>query len=314
MNTFTCDPADFSLDDTLASGQAFRWRRDARGWWTGVLRARVIRLRQDGARLIYSATGPGDAPEILRDFLQLDTDLGAIKRELVARDPALVGPIGHAPGLRLLRQDPEECLLSFVCSTANTVPRIAAGIARLSRLVGAPLAAAEEEPYHAFPTVAALAAADPARIAATTGLGYRAARLVRVARQVAARPPGWLPGLRARPYAEAHAALCALDGVGPKIADCVCLFSLDHTAAVPVDTHIRQVAQVLGYLPAPAPPPGSRRAGPAGLTAAAYRRVGDEFRRRYGALAGYAQNWLFYDHFRGYWGGHSPLLRVRSEE
>ena len=316
MNTFLYDPADFSLDDTLASGQAFRWRRDAAGWWTGVLRGWVIRLRQDGARCTYTAAGPGDAWAVLRDFLQLDTDLGAIKRELLARDPALAGPIGRAPGLRLLRQDPEECLLSFVCSTANSVPRIALGIARLSRLLGAPLAVnAADGPYHAFPGVAALAAADPAQIAAHTGLGYRAARLVRVARQVAARPPGWLVSLRTRPYAEAHAALCALDGVGAKIADCVCVFSLDHTAAVPVDTHIRQVAQTLGYLPAPAPALPARRAASAGLTAAAYRRVGDEFRRRYGPLAGYAQNWLFYDHFRGYWGGHSPLLRgMRNEE
>jgi N-glycosylase/DNA lyase len=311
MPDFSYDPAQFALDDTLASGQAFRWQRASDGWWTGVVGAQVIRLRQDGARFTYTATGPGDTLAILRELFQLDVDLGAIARELLARDPRLAGPLARSPGLRLLRQDPTECLLSFVCSTANTVPRIAVGITRLSRLLGAPLATGGEESYYAFPPLSRLAGADPAAIAAATGLGYRAARLVRVAGEVADRPPGWLLGLRAVPYAAAHTALVTLHGVGAKIADCVCLFSLDHPAAVPVDTHIWQVAQALWPEESATPGGGGRRGTGAGLTAAAYRRVGDAFRRRYGPYAGYAQNWLFYDHFCRHWGGHSPLLTER---
>jgi N-glycosylase/DNA lyase len=178
----------------------------------------------------------------------------------------------------------------------------------MSAMLGQPLGTVDGQPYYAFPTVATLAAADPAELQAASGLGYRAGRIVAAAGLLAAREPGWLRGLRTVPYPAAHTALQALPGVGPKVADCVCLFSLDHPEAVPVDTHIWQVAQ--GHWGQGAAGIAAGAAGPrvGGLTAAAYRRVGDMFRARYGRLAGYAQNWLFYDHFRGYWGGTSPLL------
>jgi N-glycosylase/DNA lyase len=272
--------------------------------------AEVITLRQDGARLEYAAASGADVGAQVWGLFLLAADLPAIRDTLRATDPALAAPIARAPGLRLMRLDPEECLLSFVCSTANNVPRIVAGIRRLSTLLGTPLGTVEGRPYHAFPTVAALAAANPAQVQAETGLGYRAGRLVALARHLQDRDPGWLLGLRQVPYPVAHAALVALPGVGPKVADCACLFSLDHTEAVPVDTHIWQVAQRLwGPTGAGAPLPPDIRPPVGGLTAAAYRRIGAAFRARYGRLAGYAQNWLFYDHFRGYWGGRSPLLK-----
>jgi N-glycosylase/DNA lyase len=310
MPVLEYDPQQFSLDDTLACGQAFRWERLPDGAWRGVVGDAVITLRQKGARLHYTAT-TGEVAPLLRDLFLLDENLPAIQAALIARDPALAGPIARAPGLRRMRQDPAECLLSFICSTANQVPRIAAGIRHMSALLGPAIGTVEGRTYHAFPTAAALAAADAARLQAATGLGYRAGRLVEVGRQLTARGPEWLPGLRAAPYPVAHNALVTLHGVGPKVADCVCLFSLDHTEAVPVDTHIWQMAQQLwgrdqsGVPLAPGETPRVQ-----GLTAAAYRRVGNLFRARYGALAGYAQIWLFYDHFRGYWGGTSPLLRA----
>jgi len=308
---FDYDPAQFALDDTLACGQAFCWERLAGGVWRGVVGEAVVTLRQDGARCTVEATA-GDALALVRDLFLLDTDLAAIRATLLTADPALAGPLGRAPGLRLLRQDPTECLLSFLCSTANSVPRIVLGIRRLSALLGAPLGVLDGQPYYAFPTLTALAAADPAQVQAATGLGYRAPRLVDGAAQLLAQPADWLLGLRHTPYPVAHAALVTVRGVGPKVADCVCLFSLDQTAAVPVDTHIWQAAQQLwGRAGAGDPlPPGSKPVV-GGLTAAAYQRVGAAFRARYGDLAGYAQNWLFYDHFRGYWGGTSPLLKPR---
>jgi N-glycosylase/DNA lyase len=304
---FEYDAAQFSLDDTLACGQAFRWERLAPGVWRGVVRDSVLTIRQEGSRFHYDATN-GDVLPLIGDLFLLDVDLATVQARLLAADPALAGAIGRAPGLRLMRQDPEECLLSFLCSTANNVPRIALGIRRMSALLGAEIATLDGRAYHAFPCPADLAVADAARLQAASGLGYRAARVVDAARQLCERGPGWMLGLRGAPYPGAHAALTEIRGVGPKVADCVCLFSLDHTEAVPVDTHIWQVArQIWGRGGAALGP--EAKPSPGGLTAAGYRRVGDAFRARYGALAGYAQNWLFYDHFRGYWGGTSPLLK-----
>jgi N-glycosylase/DNA lyase len=304
---FEYDAAHFSLDDTLACGQAFRWERLAPGAWRGVVGGAVITIRQDGSRFHYDATS-GDALPLIRDLFLLDVDLAAVQARLLAADPGLVGPIGRAPGLRLMRQDPEECLLSFLCSTANNVPRIVLGIRRMSALLGDEIATLDGRSYHAFPRLTDLATADAARLQAASGLGYRAARVVDAARALRERGPGWMLSLRREAYPVAHAALMQMRGIGPKVADCVCLFSLDHTEAVPVDTHIWQVAQQI-WGRAGAPPAPDVKPSPQGLTAAGYRRVGDAFRARYGALAGYAQNWLFYDHFRGYWGGTSPLLK-----
>src|SRR5205085_1985803 len=145
------DPAQFSLDDTLACGQAFRWERLAAGRWRGVVGGAVLTVYQAGTRLEAEFTD-GDPRDLLRDLFWLDTDLATIKATLLAADPTLAEPIGRAPGLRLMRQDPDECLLSFLCSTANNVPRIVLGIRRMSALLGAPLATLDGVAYHAFPT------------------------------------------------------------------------------------------------------------------------------------------------------------------
>jgi N-glycosylase/DNA lyase len=122
---------------------------------------------------------------------------------------------------------------------------------------------------------------------------------VKVAGQIAEREPGWAMSLRDIPYEQAHAELVKLNGIGAKIADCVCLFSLDKTEAVPVDTHVWQLAKDLYF-----PEWEARKS----LTELAYRTVAGAFRERFGDLAGYAQNYLFYDHFSNHWGG-SPLLK-----
>src|SRR5437588_3371070 len=116
---FTYNPAEFSLDDTLASGQCFRWKRQANGWWTGVVGRSVLGMRQEGEKFswwTYPEAG-NDAP--IRDYFQLDVNLGEIVRRIEAADQAAGEAARRWSGLRLLRQEPEECILSFVCSTAN---------------------------------------------------------------------------------------------------------------------------------------------------------------------------------------------------
>ena len=125
---------------------------------------------------------------------------------------------------------------------------------------------------------------------------------MKVAKQLEERGPGWAMSLRDMPYEQAHTELVKLNGIGAKIADCVCLFSLDKTEAVPVDTHVWQLAKDLYF------PDWAERKS---LTEAAYNTVADAFRDRFGDLAGYAQNFLFYDHFSNHWGGTSPLLKAK---
>jgi N-glycosylase/DNA lyase len=302
IDTFSYNPAEFSLDHTLASGQAFRWRRSPDGWWTGVVGRSVVGIRQEGDLFSWWTYPEQSDQSLIRDYFQLDIDMGDIVRRVSNADPAAGEAAARWSGLRLLRQDPEEAILSFVCSTANSVPRIAYSIAQFSRHFGEPIGTVDGQQHYTFPTAAVLAEVDPDLLTRISSLGFRGRNVVKVARQIAGFGSGWASSLREMPYRQAHAELVKLNGIGAKIADCVCLFALDKTEAVPVDTHVWQLARDLYF------PDWSDRKS---LTESAYNQVAGVFREKFGDLAGYAQNFLFYDHFSNHWGGTSPLLKAK---
>ncbi|HMA33832.1 MAG TPA: DNA glycosylase [Chloroflexia bacterium] len=295
--------AQLQLERTLANGQCFRWRRDparrsapaGEEHWQGIAGGRVVWLSRPAAiagggdRLDYRIQ-PAGAPAAdaawLRAYLRLDVDLAAIYADWATRDAYLGTLTARLAGLRLIEQDPEECLLSFTCSKANAIPRIQRAIAELSRAWGPPIPGAGPPMYYRFPAAAVIAGLDPQEVAARTGLEWRAASLVEVAAQVAAQPAGWLADLRTANYTTAHAELTRLRGVGAKIADCVCAFALGKDQAVPVDTHVFQVT-CDRYLP-------DLRGK--SLTAALYARIAAFWRQHFGPYAGWAQQYLFYDH------------------
>ncbi|MDQ6693902.1 MAG: hypothetical protein M3014_05715 [Chloroflexota bacterium] len=301
-HSFNYSPTAFSLDHTLASGQAFRWKRMADGWWVGVIGNSVFSIRQDDDLFTWWSYPQSDPQQesTLRDYFQLQTDMGEIVSRVSQADPAAGEAAARWSGLRLLRQEPEEAILSFVCSTANSVPRIAHSIGRFSEHYGKYITEHNGQSYYTFPSARVLAEVDPLELTATSSLGFRGRNLVKVAKQISERGEGWAASLRNMPYREAHGELVALNGIGAKIADCVCLFALDKTEAVPVDTHVWQLAKTFYF------PDWPQRKS---LTNASYNMVGDAFRDRFGDLAGYAQNFLFYDHFSNHWGGTSPLLK-----
>jgi N-glycosylase/DNA lyase len=138
---------------------------------------------------------------------------------------------------------------------------------------------------HAFPAASTIGRLNPEEVAGATGLEWRAANLVKVAKQVAARPSEWLRELSSLDYATVRGELTKLDGVGPKIADCLCLFAMAKDGAVPVDTHVWQLTRDR-YLP---------NLRGKSLTPAAYAQVLQFYQTRF-AKAGWAQQYLFYDH------------------
>ncbi|XP_072203646.1 N-glycosylase/DNA lyase [Excalfactoria chinensis] len=303
-----CPPAELRLDLVLASGQSFRWRQSSPGAWTGVLAERVWTLRQERGRLwytVYGEDGPGpETDRILRDYFQLDVRLPALYRAWGAADPLFCRTAAAFPGVRVLRQDPAECLLTFICTSNNHVARITAMIERLCRAFGRRLCSLDQRPFHAFPSLAALAGSDAEAKLRALGFGYRA-RFVSGAAKAIAEGMGTagLCRLRDAPYAEARRALCALPGVGDKVADCVCLMALDKAEAVPVDTHVWRIAR--------------QRYGAAlgarSLTARVYQEIGDFFRELWGPYAGWAQAVLFCADLRKGRDGGSRARRGRSQ-
>jgi len=288
---FLCKVDELDVDHTVFGGQAFRWRREDDGTRACVLWSPdgpvVVRLAVAGSDVLAS-TQPAGRMDFVRDYFRMDVDLPALTAQFIDADPS-IGPAAKAyPGLRILRQDPVECLFSFICSTASPLHRIRKNITRMCETYGETTSIDDgwgAIPFRSFPTVQAIADSDQETMFGF-GLGYRAKFLRQSARQVLdLGGETWLRGLRDKPYAEARTSLIALTGVGAKVADCVCLFSLDKDDAIPGDTHVRQVVERL-YAP--------ELAGKS-LTPTVYAAIGDALRQRFGPMAGWAQQYLFYD-------------------
>jgi len=263
----------------VSKGQVFRWKECDDGW-LGVDADHVLWLRAVVGGYEFATLPVPGRDDWIRAAFQLDVSLQNVERRVAEVEPSLTELANEFLGLRVMQwASAEECLFSFMCSVNNHIPRITAMIDRLSEAHGEALARG----LRRFPSTQRLAALDPEDLWGL-GFGYRSRTIVAAARAVAERPEGWLEGLRKVPYAEAHSALRELPSVGNKVADCVCLFGLWHGEAVPVDTHLWQEC-CDRYFP--------EWKGKA-LTDKRYEIAGAFFRDRWGDLAGWAHQYLFY--------------------
>ena len=250
------------LDHTLGCGQVFRWRKDGNEW-KGVVDGRLVTLRQDGSGVCVS----GMSDERYARYFRQDDDLESLYREL-DWDEHLSSYFRRYRGLRLIRQDPWECMASYVLATNANIPRIQGMIERVCRTFGT-----EMDGYHTFPTPGQLL--DGCERAEGCGLGYRSKRFMELAR-LAYREDIDFPGLMSMSYEDCVRTLVEFPGIGPKVADCVSVFSLEHLEAFPVDVRIRKaMAELYGM-------DGN------------YRTVNRLSRERFGRWAGYAQEYIYY--------------------
>ncbi len=262
---------DYDLAATLDSGQAFRWQQQ-NGSWFGIVGKHHVQLTQmpDGIHAVTVA--PVENWHWLRYFLQTEIDLAAVLKTFPADEP-MRAAVAACPGLRLLKQDPWECLASFILSSTKQIIQIRQIIVLLCERFGEPTLGAGPACY---PTPQRLAAATEAELRACK-MGFRAPSLLAAAREIAEGRFD-LERIRQMPHAEARAELMKLRGVGGKIADCVLLFAYGFDSAFPVDVWIERALQQL-YFPR--------------------RRASEQRLRRFAAThfgphAGYAQQYLFH--------------------
>ncbi len=263
-------PPPYHLGRTLQCGQVFRWQVDGTGV-RGVFLGRRVRLQQTPEGIVVWGLAADREVQQLRHYLGLDAPLDAIEQRL-AQDPVLGRLIAQTSGIALLRQDPWECLISFIVSAFNNIPKIELSLDRLARRFGPQVAA----DAWGFPTPALLAAAS-LRALRACALGYRAPYVRDVATLVTQGQVD-LDALRSAEYDAARRALLALPGVGAKVADCVLLFAYGKGEAFPVDVWVKRAVERWYFR-------GRRRTE---------RRIGEFARSRFGPLAGYAQQHLFY--------------------
>ena len=228
------------LARSCACGQSFRWQKNGVGFAAPALGRMVYAEQSDGA-LMLSPCAEADAPLWIRYF-DLERDYAAIETRLVA-ELSLPGCIECASGIRIFQQEPFETLITFILSANNNIPRIAGIVERLCEKAGEKTAFRSRE-YALFPTPAAIVALSIEELKAI-GAGYRAPYVRGSAARVAA---GYdLAALRNVPLDEARRELRAFPGVGPKVADCILLFSLGHADAFPVDVWIERAMKALFF-------------------------------------------------------------------
>lgn len=271
---------DYDLAATLESGQAFRWQRVGAGW-EGVVADRWVRLTATPNRIEAETAVPQTSWDWLAEYLQIRVELAPILASF-PDDAPLRGAVAACRGLRLLRQEPWECLASFILSSTKQIVHIRQIVETLCQRYGEPVAVPAGHPAaFAFPTAARLAACTEAELRACR-MGFRAPYLLATARRVAAGDLD-LAGLASLPLAEARAELMRLDGVGRKIADCVLLFAIGFPRAFPVDVWVAKALRELYFR--------GRRVAPRKLLAFSEKHFGPQ--------AGYAQQYLF--HYRRTW-------------
>jgi N-glycosylase/DNA lyase len=273
MKTFQVQ--DYDLEATLTSGQAFRWQqRD--GAWVGVIGSHWVRLTAEPGSIRAEAAGPVSNWRWLTHYLQLDHDLNDILSTFPDEKP-MRAAVAACAGLRLLRQDPWECLASFILSSTKQIVQIQQIISMLCERYGRPVAVPRRQaPLKAFPSPARLSHVTEPELRACK-VGFRAPYLQATARLVAQghfdlRAVGRLP------VEEARAQLMKLPGVGRKIADCVLLFAYGFQSAFPIDVWVLKALREL-YFP---------------QQKVRLERLHRFAASHFGPNAGYAQQYLFH--------------------
>jgi N-glycosylase/DNA lyase len=266
---------DYDLAATLTSGQAFRWRLQP-GGWEGVIGNHWVRLTMQQNAIHATTARKVKSWDWLTRYLQLDVSLGAVLAEFPDDEP-LRQAVKSCRGLRLLRQDPWECLASFILSSTKQIVQIQQIVDLLCQRFGQPVhIPTGHAPAFSFPTAQQLAQAEEAELRICK-MGFRAPYLKAAATKVASGDLD-LQQLSALPVDQARSPLLNCLGVGQKIADCVLLFAYGFQNAFPVDVWVAKALRQL-YFP--------------GQTVS-HQQLREFSNSYFGPQAGYAQQYLFH--------------------
>ena len=269
----------FELADIFECGQCFRWNKEKNGSYTGVFHNNVLNVDKNGNEIIFKGICEGNIEKICTDYFDLNRDYTKIKEELSKIDDNLKRSIEYGKGIRILNQDLWETIISFIISANNNIPRIKGIIERLSKAYGKKIVYNNKE-YYTFPTPEALRNVTVADFR-NIGLGFRDIRLYETTHMILENEVD-LKKLDKLPTKLAREELLRLSGVGPKVADCILLFStLKRFDVFPIDVWVRRVMNEL-YI---------KNKDENKVTKGEIQKLADE---KFGNLQGLAQQYLFY--------------------
>ncbi len=268
------DVKHFDPVHTFECGQCFRWNRLDNGNWAGVVKGLAVELDWDGKNMFFHKTSEEEFLRVWYPYFDLGRDYGAIKEKLVENDPVMAEAINFGQGMRLLKQDFHEMLISFLISQNNGIPRIRKIIESLSLNFGKAIEKLNGT-YYAFPDLERLAGLSLEDLKIIKA-GYRDKFITKSVSQIFSKEVD-MNSILGEDTKNSREEILKLFGVGEKVADCILLFSGIRYDIFPVDRWVRRVMAEL-YL------------GYEGDYAEIYNFALD----RFGGLAGFAQQYLFY--------------------
>ena len=233
----------FELKDIFECGQCFRWNKNENESYTGVINKGVLNVEKKGKKIIFSGILDGNIEEIVRFYFDLDRNYEEIKLQLSNVDEYLKTSVEYGKGIRILNQDLWETIISFIISANNNIPRIKGIIERISEKYGTEIEWNRKK-YYIFPTPEKLSQATVEDLR-SLGTGFRDKRIFETT-QMVLNGRFDLKAITQKDTLTAREELLTLSGVGPKVADCILLFStLKRLDVFPIDVWVRRVMNEL---------------------------------------------------------------------
>lgn len=269
----------FELEDIFECGQCFRWNKQEDGSYTGVFNNNVLNVKKEAKKITFSGLCQGDIAKTCIEYFDLNRDYIKIKEKLSNIDEYLEKSIQYGQGIRILNQDLWEMIISFIISANNNIPRIKKIIENLSRTYGNELTWNNQK-YYTFPTIKQLSKASVEDLR-KLGLGFRDKRIYETTKIFLEGKIKLEELEKEENINNLREKLLTLPGVGPKVADCIMLFGMQKYEVFPIDVWIRRVMNDL-YIKNE------------DETKVSKNQIEQLARKKYGNLAGIAQQYLFF--------------------
>lgn len=230
----------FNLVHIFECGQCFRWNKQEDESYIGVIDSCVIKVKKENEQIIFTGKSiKGNFEDAIKKYFDLETDYNEYKTKLSTIDEYLKESIDFGEGIRILKQDLWECIISFIISANNNIPRIKKIIEKLSLNYGEKIEF-EGKNYYTFPTPESLAKASIEDLRGM-GLGFRDKRIYNTTKMILEKQVDLEEIKNMATTSQMREELLKLDGVGPKVADCILLFALKRVDVFPIDVWVRRV-------------------------------------------------------------------------
>ena len=270
----------FNTRHIFECGQCFRWDEKEDKSYTGIVGENVINVKEVENKVVFSSYGVDNLEELVKNYFDLDRNYEEIKATLSKIDEHLAKSIKYGSGIRILNQDLWETIISFIISANNNIPRIKGIINRLSQKYGQKIEWNGKE-YYTFPTVEELSKASVEDLR-SLGLGFRDIRVYETTHKILSKEVDLKALHNEQDTEKVRNILLTLSGVGPKVADCILLFStLKRFDVFPIDVWVRRVMNEL-YI---------KKEDETKVNKKEIEKLAKE---KYGNLEGIAQQYLFF--------------------